>query len=153
MTLPGASWRPGDEYDDDARWHDSGWQWEDYAACRDADPRLFFPVVVRKVRQQQEIDGKLTEVVVDVPTDEEPALPPPEPREICQRCPVAGQCLERNMDQEYGIYGGTTGYQRQLMTKKIRRKQCMRCGGSDVVRAMKEKDEICLGCGLSWPIV
>lgn len=147
-SLPPDARRHHADYDDEDRWlddRDGGWRWQSYAACRDADPRLFFPVEV----EVRNVDGQR----VEVPTDEEPAFPPPEAREICHRCPVAGRCLERNMDQDFGVYGGTTGYQRRLMTKRIVRKRCMRCGGEDLVKNNNQKKELCLACGISWDIL
>lgn len=121
--LPRARWRPNDEPEEDL--------FTD-AACRDADPDLFFPGGA---------DG------------EEPPLASPEVKEICRRCPVAGQCLDRFIDEEFGVFAGTTGYERQLLTKKIVRKQCVRCQSTDVVKNNTQKKEICLACGLSWDIL
>lgn len=155
-SLPRASWRPDDEYDDDARWrddHDNGWRWQDYRACRDVDPNVFFPVVVRRERRVERRGPDVVEVVVDVPTDEEPPLPPPEVKAICDDCPVVGRCLERNLNAEFGIFGGTTGYQRQLMTKKVTKKSCPWCGSTDVVRHRSQPKEQCLACTNSWDII
>lgn len=156
VTVPGAGRSPSEDYDDRARWlddRDGGWRWEDWAACRDADPALFFPVEYRQERRTVVRDGVTVEEVVNVPTDEEPALAPPQAREICQRCPVAGRCLEKNMEQEFGVFAGTTGYERQLLTKKIVRKRCVRCSSTDLVKSTNQRQEVCLSCGLSWEII
>jgi WhiB family redox-sensing transcriptional regulator len=125
--LPRARWQSDDDNDrrEDDLYRD--------AACRGADPELFFPV------------GRYGE--------EEPAIAPPEVKKICHRCPVAGQCLDRFGDEEFGVYAGTTGYERQLLRKKIVRKQCVRCQSTDVVKNNTQKKEVCLACGLSWDIL
>lgn len=155
-SLPRARWQPTDDYDDEARWQDDrdhGWRWQDYRACRDVDPELFFPIIVRRETRTERRGDAVVEVTVEVPTDDEPAYPPPEPREVCARCPVRGRCLERNMDAPYGIFGGLTAYQRGLMTKKIVRRQCFICGGTDLVLNNSQKKELCLGCGHSWDVL
>jgi WhiB family redox-sensing transcriptional regulator len=38
---------------------------------------------------------------------------------ICQTCPVRAQCLEVGIGEEFGLWGGTTPYQR----KRIRRQR------------------------------
>lgn len=142
MTRP--DWRPSDEYDDKARWlddHDGGNRWLDYKRCHDVDSDLFFP-------STPVVDAE--GVIV---REDEPATPPDDVRRICGLCPVAGRCLERNIDAEFGIFGGTTGYQRGLMTKKIKRKRCPGCGSTDVVKTVSQRDEICTACGISWPVL
>lgn len=143
-------WRPADDYDDEARRldeADGGDRWRAYGACgRVQNPDRFFPVEVeRRVTK----DG----TVVDVPTDVEPPYPPADVKEICDRCPVSGICLTRNMDEEYGIFGGMTGYQRGLLTKRITRKRCVSCGSPDVVKDNGLRNEICTSCGASWAII
>lgn len=158
MTAPPRSLalQSTEDYDDRARWlddADGGERWRAFTACRDADPTLFFPVVYRRERQQEEHNGQLVEVVVDVPTDEEPPYPPPEVKAICDRCPVRGRCLDRFMNEEEGIFGGLTGYQRKLLTKKIVRKRCLSCGSEDLVTNSTQRKEICLACAQSWDIL
>lgn len=144
-----------EDYDDQDRWlddQDHGWRWQRHGACRTEDPALFFPVVVKEKRETVVKDGVEVEVVTQ--TEEEPPIAPPDVRAICNRCPVAGRCLERNMDMDYGVFGGITGYQRQLLTKKIVRKRCPRCGNEHLVKGgVAQKKEICLACGLSWDII
>lgn len=137
-------WQPTDDYDDDARWRDDadgGDRWRAYGACRadGVDPDLFFPVDVT-------IDG-------DVVSEEEPAYPPPEVMAICNRCRVRAKCLTRYVNEPYGIFGGTTGYQRALMNKKIKRKGCPGCGSTDVVQSTSQRQEACLACGISWDVL
>jgi hypothetical protein len=132
---PRAAWQPTDDYDDRARWlddKDGGDRWRAYRACADIDSNLFFP---------EDQNG------------DEPPYPPPDVKKICERCPVAGRCLATFMDEDYGIYAGTTGYQRSLLTKKTRRKQCPSCTSTDVVINGNLKNELCLGCGISWDVL
>lgn len=67
--------------------------WVAYAACRTADPDLFFPV-----------DG----------ADPTPALV------ICRGCPVQEQCLAWAVDTRvrYGIWGGTTERDRRRIVRR-----------------------------------
>lgn len=141
-TMSRTNWRPNDDYDDRARWlddEDGGNRWLDYRACYSADPEVFFPTV-------EVVEG-------DVVREDEPPYPPSQVKAICDHCPVRGRCLDRNLDAEWGVFGGTTGYQRRLMTKKITRKRCIDCGSGDVVRSQTQRDEVCLACGLSWPVL
>lgn len=144
-----------EDYDARDRWlddRDHGWRWQRYGACRNEDPTLFFPTVVTRKHETVVKNGVEVDEVIE--TEEEPPVAPPETREICQRCPVVGRCLERNMDMESGVYGGLTGYQRQLLTKKIVRKRCPSCGNEHLVKGgVGQKKEVCLACGLSWDII
>lgn len=141
-------------YDDHDRWlddRDGGDRWRSYAACRDEDPALFFPLVVERRRVVDPMGDVSYE---DVVTDEEPPYPPPNVKAICDRCTVAGKCLDKFMDEDQGIFGGTTGYQRQLLTKKVKpRKRCAVCTSPDVVVNNNQKKEACLACGHSWDVL
>ena len=69
--------------------------WRDRAACRDADPDLFFPDDTRSARVQVKT-AKL----------------------ICAACPVSSSCLSWALSsgQEAGIWGGLTeGERRRLL--------------------------------------
>ncbi len=154
-SLPLSSPVLNEDYDDRARWldaQDGGDRWREWAACRDRDPAIFFPVELKLVEPavRDQHGNVVTEAVY---VEEEPAHPPAEVKAICDRCPVRWRCLERNMDEEFGIYGGTTGFQRGLMTKRIVRKRCLGCGSSDLVMNANQKKEICLACGVSWDVL
>jgi WhiB family redox-sensing transcriptional regulator len=73
--------------------------WLGNAACRDADPELFFPV--------SDVKAARTQVAAA--------------RKVCRRCPVRGTCLSWALDneQEAGIWGGLTEEER----RKLRRRQ------------------------------
>ena len=74
-------------------WDDANWR--DNAACRHADPDLFFPV------------GTTGDAIDDT----EAAI------SLCRRCPVREQCLEFAMvtNQRDGIWGGTSEEDRRRM--------------------------------------
>ena len=48
---------------------------------------------------------------------------------ICTGCTVREQCIDENLDEKDGIYGGTTGAQRRKLrsTRTVNRK-CLHCG-------------------------
>lgn len=74
-------------------WDDASWR--DDAACRNANPALFFP----------------TASAGDVIEDTESALA------LCRRCPVRERCLEFAMvtNQRDGIWGATSEEDRRRM--------------------------------------
>ena len=75
----------------DPRRPDPPSDWMTDAACRGADPRLFFPTQ----RGDQMLAG----------------------RAICARCPVQVQCLEWALatGEHHGLWGGTTEKDRRLI--------------------------------------
>ena len=77
----------------------AGWQAE--AACRSADPDLFFPVSTADPAEKQIARAK----------------------RICAGCAVRPQCLEFALthDQMYGIWGGTTPQDRRRYRRRRRR--------------------------------
>lgn len=74
-------------------WDDSDWR--DAAACRHADPDLFFPA------------GTTGDAVEDTAA----AIA------LCRRCPVREECLEFAMvtNQRYGVWGATSEEDRRRM--------------------------------------
>jgi WhiB family transcriptional regulator, redox-sensing transcriptional regulator len=72
-----------------------GAHWRDDAACRSADPDLFFPIgstgpALRQIDQA---------------------------KRICQACPVRGRCLTSALEHglAFGIWGGTTEEERRVL--------------------------------------
>jgi WhiB family redox-sensing transcriptional regulator len=67
--------------------------WAAYAACRRADPDLFFPGP----------DGDVSEAL-----------------KICAGCPVQEDCLEWALDTRvrYGVWGGTTERERRRLFRR-----------------------------------
>jgi WhiB family redox-sensing transcriptional regulator len=69
-----------------------GRDWRPLAACRHADPDLFFPVSGSGLSLDQVTQAKA----------------------ICGRCPVRRQCLAFALDtrQDHGVWGGTSEEER-----------------------------------------
>lgn len=67
--------------------------WAAYAACRQADPDLFFSA-----------DEEVTAAAI----------------RMCRGCPVSGECLEWALEMRvrYGIWGGATERERRRMLRK-----------------------------------
>lgn len=84
---------------------------------------------------------------------EEPPYPSPRARELCSRCSFLVDCLQFALDEDidYGTWGGMTAYQRGLIKRKQPRKSCPGCGRKDGI-ITENNHEICLGCGMSWPL-
>jgi WhiB family transcriptional regulator, redox-sensing transcriptional regulator len=80
-----------------------GADWRDDAACRHADPDLFFPVGLAGPALEQ----------VD------------EAKRICRACPVRNQCLEwaLDLDAVSGIWGGSTEDERLAMRRAATRQR------------------------------
>ncbi|KAF4406408.1 MULTISPECIES: WhiB family transcriptional regulator [Streptomyces] len=74
--------------------------WRQRAACRDADPDLFFPIGTTGPALRQEEAAKA----------------------VCADCPVARQCLEWAMEvgQESGVWGGRTESERRQLRRRDR---------------------------------
>ena len=69
--------------------------WEQHAACRDADPELFFPPAGGS---DQAEPGK----------------------RVCAGCPVAAQCLDLAQSEViyHGIFGGLTVDERKALRRR-----------------------------------
>jgi WhiB family redox-sensing transcriptional regulator len=74
--------------------------WRDHAACRDADPELFFPDGDARAARAQVKTAKL----------------------ICRGCPVRATCLTWALasGQQHGIWGGLTEDQRRGLNRRGR---------------------------------
>lgn len=69
-----------------------GTDWRDHAACRDADPELFFPLGTSDATLLQ-IDAA---------------------KQICRTCPVREPCLQWALNTgDDGVWGGTTEAERR----------------------------------------
>ena len=71
--------------------------WRQHAICRDTDPDLFFPV------------GTTGQALVQIERA----------REVCNQCPVKGDCLEFALEtnQDSGIWGGTSEEERRAIRR------------------------------------
>jgi WhiB family redox-sensing transcriptional regulator len=72
--------------------------WLGNAACRDADPELFFPISDVGAARAQVAAAKT----------------------VCRSCPVSGTCLSWALDneQEAGIWGGLTESERRRLRRR-----------------------------------
>jgi WhiB family redox-sensing transcriptional regulator len=79
----------------------NGENWRASAACRSADPDLFFPISGKDLDEKQIARAKM----------------------ICAGCRVRQECLDfaQSHDQTYGIWGGTTTEDRQRDRRRRRR--------------------------------
>lgn len=80
--------------------------WHSEAACLGADAELFFP-------SRGDVDAVRAALAV------------------CATCPahVVEACLDENIDEKDGIYGGTTGAQRRkLRAVRTVNRDCLYCG-------------------------
>ncbi len=82
-----------------ATWDAEGWRID--AACRDADPDLFFPIGTGDAAVEQAATAK----------------------RYCESCPVAQECLifAVTTSQEYGVWGGLDEEERRDVRRGWRR--------------------------------
>jgi|688.fasta_scaffold1008164_2 hypothetical protein len=64
--------------------------WMDEAACKNMEPEIFFTDTRRQISEEAQLALK-----------------------TCNRCPVKKQCLDENIREMWGIWGGTTAEERQ----------------------------------------
>ncbi len=67
------------------------------AACREADPSIFYPAKLGRPRNSQF-----------------------DPREYCERCPVTVKCLERALSNPIGVDRGIWAGTNQSQRRKLR---------------------------------
>jgi WhiB family transcriptional regulator, redox-sensing transcriptional regulator len=77
--------------------------WRHFAECRGEDPELFFPVGTSGPAIAQANEAKA----------------------VCQRCPVAVECLEFALrtGQDSGVWGGMTKEERRALKRQTGRYQ------------------------------
>ncbi len=77
--------------------------WRERAACRDADPELFFPI--------SEVGPGARQVAAA--------------KAVCARCPVRAQCLRYALDNglDHGVFGGATEVERRELTRTRRARE------------------------------
>jgi WhiB family transcriptional regulator, redox-sensing transcriptional regulator len=112
-------------------------RWRGRAACRGADPELFF-----------------REGVVGEPGVTRAPGVTLEAKAICRGCPVRNDCLAHALsaDEKYGIWGGTTPTVRKAIRRGEQRKTCPGCA-HPVLHFVVIDDtisQLCRSCGLSW---
>ena len=81
----------------------SGGNWRDRAACRQADPELFFPVGTTGPVVRQIDDAK----------------------RVCQACPARTPCLAWALSHNvaWGVWGGTTEEERRAIRRALIRQR------------------------------
>lgn len=101
-------------------------EWQDRAACNGMSVSSFFP--------------------------EPGELPDPRATAACQRCVVRDECLAWALEteQEFGTWGGLTEEQRRKISTTRSRVRCPDCRSESIIELVRS--EICLACGLSWPV-
>jgi WhiB family transcriptional regulator, redox-sensing transcriptional regulator len=72
--------------------------WDEYAACRNRDQEIFFPIGTTGAALQQVSEAKA----------------------ICARCRVAADCLDEalHLGQNHGVWGGTTPEERRALLRR-----------------------------------
>jgi WhiB family redox-sensing transcriptional regulator len=72
--------------------------WREHAACRDADPELFFPVTDIGPGARQVSQAKT----------------------VCAGCPVRARCLDYAVDNalDHGVFGGMTERERRQLARR-----------------------------------
>jgi WhiB family transcriptional regulator, redox-sensing transcriptional regulator len=75
--------------------------WREVAACRDADPDLFFPLGTARPAVRQIEAAK----------------------QICRTCPAAAKCLAWALEHSPtdGVWGGTTEEERRALRRQAKR--------------------------------
>jgi WhiB family redox-sensing transcriptional regulator len=78
-------------------------EWWGLAACRDAEPELFFPISDTAASRNTIMRAK----------------------QVCAACPVQSQCLSYALRhrQEQGIWGGLTEDERRLASRRLARSE------------------------------
>ncbi|HCK79167.1 MAG TPA: WhiB family transcriptional regulator [Actinobacteria bacterium] len=76
-------------------------EWRHQAACRDADPELFFPI------------GNTGPALLQIA----------EAKKVCNSCPVVAACLQWALEtgQEAGVWGGTSEDERRELRRRAGR--------------------------------
>lgn len=112
--------------------------WKKRSRCRNPgiDPDLFF------VSDEEHRPKRRTEKLTPL---EEIAV------EVCNRCPVSGNCLKMALDNPglVGIWGGTTTEMRRALRRVRVRASCPRCVRGRVM-TVDRTTQGCMNCGLSW---
>lgn len=106
-------------------------RWQTQALCRGMDPALFFP---ERGHHDDDCRAALA---------------------VCAECPVTTQCLEENLHESDGVWGGTTGRQRRVIRRErrldgtlpVREKPRPACGTDAGHRAhLRRHEQSCIAC-------
>lgn len=70
---------------------------------------------------------------------------------MCGLCPARGDCLAWALNNDaYGLWAGTSRFQRLQLTRDRHRARCPGCGSPAVIDM--GRDQVCSACGISWKI-
>lgn len=72
--------------------------WTEHAACRGMNPNLFIPA-------KEDAADRLSAHA----------------KQVCAGCPVSSQCLEANIAEPLGVWGGLTASERRNLRRRRRR--------------------------------
>lgn len=89
------------------------------AACKGADPEVFFPVFLDDDGEEVFDDGTIFESYGDTTPFYEDA------RAICALCPMREECLDYAMEHHirFGMFGGLTPIERRRIERRDRRRR------------------------------
>lgn len=74
-------------------------------------------------------------------------------RQWCDRCEVRAECLLYALLYRLeGYWGGTDSAQRRKLAARRNRIKCLVCRSRGVIAVTSTEDQLCLACGLSWPM-
>ena len=76
--------------------------WRAFALCAGLDTALFFPAI--------DDPGSSSETAIAA-------------RAVCAACPVVDACLDENLYEKYGVFGGTTDRERRTLRRARARNQ------------------------------
>ncbi len=109
-------------------------------------------MVTRDWRASAACRAAPTELFVSRDEEDEPYYPNQLALAFCNVCPVRVECLRHALENnEVGTWGGTTTYQRGQLSRELDRARCPNCGSSELI--YENKVQLCLACGMSWPII
>lgn len=89
------------------------------AACKGADPEVFFPTFLDDDGEEVYDDGTIFESYGDTTPFYEDA------RAICALCPMREECLDYAMEHHirFGMFGGLTPIERRRIERRDRRRR------------------------------
>jgi hypothetical protein len=89
------------------------------AACRNHDPRLWYPQIIDANGDEWFDDGTIWEAFGDTSEFYAPA------KAICDSCPVRTECREQGLanKERWGMWGGLTPIERRRIERKERRQR------------------------------
>lgn len=117
-----------------AKTNDVNWK---IARCKGVDPDVFFSA-------EMDEEEAMTSVAVQYGIEKA--------KRICAVCPIRIECLEWALPQSdlVGVWGGLTAKERRSANRPRKKARCIDCRSEEL--EISGGHEICLSCGLSWPV-